>query len=87
MADYYKCSDCGWGGTAEEAMEPDKEIEEDWKNIWRFRKALEPELFMLIRVLGETPSVNFWMPLILVCPKCANEVTQVTNEETGPEEQ
>ena len=93
MADYYKCSDCGWKGTVGEAMRPDKEVAEDWKKIWELRKSMEPKTYLLADEQGvrsqEFPGAFSWKKEIqqtLVCPKCAGEAAQVTNEETGPEE-
>ena len=94
MADYYTCSDCGWKGTVEEAMQPDKEIEEDWKKVWELRKSMEPNILLLADQLGMRSglfpaafSSQRDILQTLVCPRCASEAARVTKEETGPEEQ
>lgn len=94
MTEYFKCSDCGWKGTGEEAMKPDKEIEEDWKKVWELRKDLEPESLLLAKNLGMQsyffPGAISWEKIMLdtlVCPKCAGEASRDTKKETGPTEQ
>lgn len=94
MTDYYKCPNCGWKGTTEEAMRPDKKIAEDWKKIWELRKSMKTGADLLAEEQGiglpYFPGAFSWkkeMLQTLVCPKCASEAAQVINEETGPIEQ
>ncbi len=86
MADYYKCSDCGWKGTAEEAMKPDKEIEEDWKKVWKLRKDFVKTFEQIYDCpyVGGMSSVYRNMLDTLVCPKCAGEANRNHNERDRP---
>ena len=94
MADYYKCSDCVWKGMGEEAMKPDKEIEEDWKKVWELWKGLESDELLLSKNLGMQsyffPGAISWEKIMLdtlVCPKCAGEASRDIKKETGPKDQ
>ncbi|MFH1070893.1 MAG: hypothetical protein V1794_14845 [Candidatus Glassbacteria bacterium] len=74
----FECSGCGWRGSAQEAMNPDPEVREDWEEVWRFRKGLEKEFgtqFYLGTVKWEDDLIDD-----LVCPKCAGEATRVREE-------
>lgn len=78
MADYFKCSNCGWKGTAGEAMKPDREIEEEWKKVWELREGIQKE-FGTQFYLGTLP----WEKAMLeelVCPKCAGEASRVVED-------
>ena len=78
MADYFKCSTCGWKGTGEQAMKPDREIEEEWKKVWEFRKGLEKEFatgFYLATIPWEKEMLEE-----LVCPKCAGEASRIEQD-------
>ena len=78
MGDKFKCSVCGWSGTAKQAMQPDAEIRKEWERVWKFRKGLSDE-FGTQFYLGTIP----WekdMQNDLVCPKCAGECRRIAEE-------
>jgi rubredoxin len=81
MAELYECSNCGWKGTGEEAMKPDKEIEEEWRKVWQFRKGLEDQ-FATGFYLGSIPWEKEMLD-DLVCPRCAGEASRVEQDEAG----
>ena len=79
MAELYKCSNCGWKGTGEQAMKPDKEIEEEWRKVWVLREGIQKE-FGTQFYLGTIP----WEKAMLeelVCPKCAGECSRIKEED------
>ncbi len=79
MAELYKCSSCGWKGTGEQAMKPDREIEEEWRKVWEFREGIQKE-FGTQFYLGSIP----WEKELLddlVCPKCAGECSRIKEED------
>ena len=78
MENKFKCTSCGWSGSAEQAMKPVEEIREEWESVWKFRKGLTDE-FGTQFYLGTLPWEKEMLD-DLVCPKCAGECNRVTEE-------